>query len=275
MAKKVKTPLSNNTQSVIERIAPVHERSVYLAALVYGRSGTGKTVFASSFPKPLLLLDIREKGTDSISKVEGVDMVAIEKWEELEEIYWFLEGSKSKYKSVVLDQVSQMQALAMEKVRRDENLEPGDLMNRKLWGSISGMMQQWIFAYRDLIDKNFHVCMIAHERANETNDEIEDQIDPSIGPRVMPSVASALNGAVNIIGNTFIREKFLGEVGKEKTRVVEYGMRIGPHAYYTTKVRRPIEFETPDVLVNPTFDKLMSITRGEVSVKRKVLKAKE
>jgi len=272
LSSKVKQQTSTTDyDEVVSRIQPIHERPIFLAFMVYGRSGTGKTAFAATFPKPLLLIDIREKGTDTVAQVQGIDVVQVEAWEEFEQLYWFLSSGKSKYKSVVIDQVSQLQDLAMEKIRRDDGKDDGDLITKRDWGVISGKMKTWLFNYRDLVDKGLHVCMVAHERANASDDAIEDQIDPSIGPRMMPSVASAINGAVSIIGNTFIRERF---IGTERARVVEYCMRIGPHAYYTTKVRTPVGNETPDVIVNATFEKMLKITKGESLVSRVVKKSK-
>ena len=53
------------------KFTPVEHLPSVLAVLLYGRSGTGKTTIAASFPTPLLLLDIREKGTDSVANVKG------------------------------------------------------------------------------------------------------------------------------------------------------------------------------------------------------------
>jgi hypothetical protein len=268
MATKKTKP---SKSSIIDRITPVHETEKIMSALIYGRAGTGKTVFACTWPKPLLLIDIREKGFDSVSHIPGVHLAKVQEWQEIEDIYWHIESGKSIYKSVVLDQVSQMQDVLMAHICQQNNLDPTDLIPRKIWGEVSGTMKTWVNNYRDLVDKGMHVCMVAHERSTDGGDAIEDQIDPSIGPRVMPSVASHLNGAVSVIGNTFIREHFIGE-GKEKVRRVDYSMRIGPHSYYITKVRRPVGSDTPDVVVNPTFDKIMAVSRGEAPTKKTLRK---
>ena len=260
--------------AISEKITPISESVGSLSLLIYGKSGTGKTAFSATLPKPILLLDIREKGTDTIASVEGIDRLAIDSWGEFEEAHIYLKSGEHKYKSVVLDQVSTLQDLAMEKVRADENMKSADLISKRNWGQISGMMKTWLFAYRDLTEDDLHVCFIAHDRSQGGEETLDDQIDPTIGPRLMPSVASGLNGAVDMIGNTFIRERFEKDDDKKKIRLVEYAMRIGPHAYYTSKIRRPVAAGAPpDVLVDPTFDKIAAIIRGE-SVKRK-LKRKE
>lgn len=267
--KKMKKATTNSQSSIVDKIKPITELPTFLAVLVYGRSGTGKTQFASTFPKPMLLIDVREQGTDTIAQVPGIDVVSVEKADQIEELFWYL-AQGTKYKTVVIDQISQMQDLAMAKVREEENKTDEELLSRREWGLISGWMKTWIFNFRDLIKREMHVVFVAHDRSNNADDSVEDQIDPSIGPRLMPSLATAINGAVSVIGNTFIREKFIGQ---EKNRVVEYGMRIGPHAYFVTKVRHPVEVETPGVVVNPSFDKLISIVKGQPLTNNRVLKS--
>ncbi|MCO5760310.1 MAG: ATP-binding protein [Chromatiaceae bacterium] len=246
-----------------------------MSALVYGRSGTGKTAFAATFPKPLLLVDIRERGTDTIANVLDVDVVQVNTWDELEELYWQLKnGYLPKYRTVVLDQITQLQDLGKSKIRDDGAKDDDEPMSKRDWGNLSGLMQTWLMNFRDLTDQGLNIVFVAHERTLDI-ESMEDQIDPSIGPRLMPSVGAALCGAVSAIGNTFIREEF---IGPEKTRRVEYCLRIGPHAYYTTKVRHPVEAETPEYLVNPSYEKLDRAIRGEdVSkpVKRKISHEKQ
>ena len=267
--KKTKTAIALSKPSIESRIKPIEELPTILAVLVYGRSGTGKTHFASTFPKPMLLIDVREAGTDTIAQVSGVDVLSVDKASDIEDLYWYLSKNPNKYKTVVIDQVTQMQDLAMAMVRTQENKEDDDLLTRREWGLISGWMKTWLFNFRDLIRLGMHVVFIAHDRSNNSDDWVEGQLDPSIGPRLMPSLAAAINGAVSVIGNTFIREKYIGQ---EKTRVVEYGLRIGPHAYFITKVRHPVEVETPEVIVNPNFDKLVSIVKGQPMTAKRVLK---
>ena len=108
------------------------------------------------------------------------------------------------------------------------------------------------------------MVFIAHQRTFDGGDEEgDDQIAPHIAARLMPSVVSFLNGAVSVIGNTFIRERYIGK-GKSRERKVDYCLRVGPHAVYRSKIRRPPNAGLlPDVIVNPTFEKLQTVARGE------------
>ena len=255
--------------SIIEKIQPVHALPRVLTALIYGRSGTGKTTFTASFPKPALLIDIREKGTDSISNVEGIDVVSVDNWADLEEVYWYLNSEGSKYKSVILDQISSMQDLAMEHAMAEEGR---DVMSQRLWGVVSGLMKTWLLNYRDLQDKGINVAFIAHDRTSKGDgDDEDDALDPQVGARLMPSVAGTLNGAVKVIGYTFVREVYL-EDSEEKARKVEYCMRLAPHPYYTTKMRNPLGTSIPEYIVDPTYQRIVDLmVSGEVKPVRKTI----
>jgi len=267
---------TSETDSIESKIHPISEMSEEgITGLFYGKPGTGKTAFGSTWPKPLLLLDIQEKGAQTIKKVEGIDRILIDSWEEAEKIYWWLEKKKRNYASIQLDQITQLQDLAMTMVKADNNKEDEDLISKRMWGQISGMVKKTILQFRDLRTMGYNVCFLAHERHMSGDDEAEDnQIDPSVGPRLMPSLSAFAGGAVDIIGHTFIRETIEKDV--KKTRKIDYCMRLGPHASYTTKIRVPYGegFKVPGVLVNPTFEKVMRISRGETATTPIVKKVK-
>lgn len=255
MAKKV----VKKSKSILSEAEDIVDEQEPQSALFYGRAGTGKTTLAATYPKPLLVLDIRERGTRSIIGVPGVKRIRITDWEQLEEVYWALIRG-SEYKTVCLDQLTAMQALGMEHIREIANVKEGDSFSQRNWGRLSGLMQQWIEVYRNLTDQGYNVIFNAHERVREPQEEDDERIAPSVGSNLMGSVASFVNGAVSVIGNTFIREQ---RDKKTKTREVQYCLRIGPHAYYAAKIRRPKSAgPTPDVIVDPSYEKIEKISQG-------------
>lgn len=255
-------------RDIVSMISPIGDQETCLTALFYGRSGTGKTTVSATFPKPMLLIDVKEKGTQSVRQVPGIESVSIEHWGEFEALYYHLLKAGKKYKTVVLDPTSGLQRLAMSKVREDIGKKDGDLLSRKDWGSISGMMSTWLGHYRDLVARGKFIVFTAHERTNGGEDVPEDQIDPTIGPQLMPSVASFLCGAVDIVAHTSIRERIIKKDG-QKIRKVDYCLRIGPHAYYTTKIRTPREFTPPDIVTDPNYEKIVKLVNGVSIVKLK------
>jgi hypothetical protein len=256
MAKKV---LKKRKASILDEAEDIVDEHEPQSALFYGRAGTGKTTLAATYPKPMLLLDIRERGTRSIIGVPGVKRIRVTEWEQLEEVYWALQEG-SAYKTVCLDQLTAMQSLGMDHIREIAHVKEGDAFSQRNWGRLSGLMQQWIEAYRNLTDQGYNVIFNAHERVREPQEEDDDRIAPSVGSNLMGSVSSFVNGAVSVIGNTFIREV---HDKKTKTREVQYCLRIGPHAYYAAKIRRPKSAgPTPDVIVDPSYEKIEKISQG-------------
>lgn len=270
--KKVKKPAAT-PKSILSRAIPVQELPLVISALLYGRSGTGKTVLACTFPKPLLLIDISEKGTDSVMNEPGIDVIRIESWDEFEQIYWELEKG-SKYKSVVVDSQHALQDLAILQAKKERGKEDSDQASKFEFMRASGMMKTWSVAYRDLTTKGINVVFIAHDRVTETtddNDDDEGSITPEVGPRLMPSVASTVLGSVNIVANTFIREEVTKskKLGEKPSRKMLYCLRIGPHGYYNTKVRNPKNIAIPDYLEDADYGQLVQVIKGKHPAQQK------
>lgn len=265
---------SSSYDSLVSRITPVQHIEQPLKAALYGRSGSGKTTLAASFPGPALLLDVKDRGTDSVSDVKDLRVVEINEWVDFEQAYWYLKSGKAPYKTVIIDTVSQLQEIAIAHVlaeqRKDvENAGNWGTLTKRDWGSVAALLKTWLTNYRDL---EINVVFIAQDRVFNVGEEEVEGADgailPEVGPRVMPSVAATLNAAVNLVGNTFIRENVerIKDPKTKKTREVrrtEYCLRIGPHTYYMTKVRKPRSITPPAFIVNPTYQRIKELFDGK------------
>jgi len=252
--------------SLESRIVPVDETSEWPSIAVYGRSGTGKTTFAGTTPKPLLILDVNDRGTISVKGQPETYVLPIEKWEDFEEAYWYLKSGNHNFQSVAIDTLTQLQDLAIRQVVGDESSDT--IISRRAWGTVSALMKTWILNFRDLPLNKIFICQDRLTTSDEENDTDPEMIAPEVGPALSPSVARTLNAAVDVIGQTFIRERLTTvktKSGGEKSKVVvEYCMRIGPHARYLTKIRRENPgTKLPPVVVGPTFDKITKLIKGE------------
>lgn len=252
------------SSSILSRAKPVSKLEMVITALFYGRSGTGKTTIAGTFPTPILLLDIGERGTDSVSDVEGLDVLPISTWNDLEEVYWELKDG-TEYKTVVIDAAHTMQGLALQEARELAGKKEKDQTSQRDFGQASGLMNKWIYNYRDLRDDGINIVFLAHDRLREIDTDDDDSVIlPEMGPNLMPGVAKTLTGAVNIIGYTFIREEVTKSkiAGRKAERQIQYGLRIGPNPIYHTKIRKPKKNELPEYIVDPTYDKLVNVLKG-------------
>jgi hypothetical protein len=259
MKKRRKGPKERDYRSITKKIKPVKKYKPECNICLYGKSGTGKTTFACTFPRPILLLDINERGTDSVRDQKGIDVIRVDDWDDLQSVYWLLKKGDHKYETAIWDTVSQVQDLAIKDVMGESNKQAGDWgsMSRKGWGNVSAKLKNEI---SDWVKLDLNMVFIAHNRIfnlDDEYDESEGQIDPSVGPRLMPSVSDSLCAEVGVVGNMFIREKVRKVAGKVKKKK-QFCLRVGPHAYYTTKIRKPKKIEVPEFIVNPSFEDLQN-----------------
>lgn len=260
---------------------PVHEVIKHRSWAFYGRTGTGKTTLLGSFPKPILLLDINDRGVDSIEEYgEDIQVLTPKSWGEFEDVYWYLKKNRREYATLGIDTITELQELAVvrqleEKTGKslddEEAQRAGDWGNlsRGDWGDIAALMKRWITDVRNLpmeVVFNAQVRIFGDEDEYDENEEL----NPEVGVRLAPSVREHLNAMVNVIGNTFIRtttkrvKKRRG--GKPKivrVPVTEYCLRVGPSAVYDTKFRKDKSIVLPDIVVDPTYDDLLALVKGE------------
>ena len=279
-------PKAHDYRDVLEKIVPVDSLPPMGSAAIYGTAGSGKTTLAATWPKPILFIDCNERGTDSVRDIKDTSVIRAQTWQDVIDVMWgLIAGDKklAQFKTIVVDTVSQAQDLAMKHVMEEKGKSYDEFnlgANRgKIyqadWGVIGGEMRRFIIPMSDFDKIHATVVFIAHDRTfsgedDETNTGV---IAPQVGPRLMPSVESTLLGAVSIVGNTFIRETVTKSTVRKKTvrkRQTQYCLRIGPNAYYKTKIRKPQHIELPEVLVEPSYGKIMAlIETSQVGAKPK------
>lgn len=279
MSTKKTTRTSGKTQRLPE--LPVtdidDDEDEGLSFCFYGGSGTGKTTLAADFEKPMLYLDIRDKGTKSIKDVMGIKKLKVTTFAEFEEAYWWLRENPERYRTVVIDTVSQLQAMRVREhgeakgVRGKRTVGDWGTLTKRDWGDIAGHMKDWLGNYRDLVELGMDVVFIAQDRAfnvGDDDDPSEETLAPEIGPGLSPSVAKSLNASVDFIGNTFIRTRILkkkNEKGKtiSEREVIDFCLRIGPNSLYVTKVRKPKSQVAPTLIVDPSYEDILDIINGD------------
>lgn len=239
--------------------------------MFYGRSGSGKTTLAGSFHGKKLLLDVKDVGDDSLEGTPDLEVLDVTTWEEFEVAFWYLKKHPKEYDVLIIDTMSQLQQLAISKVLADEGKDPeraGEwgMMNKQMWGEVASLMKGWIIHLRDL---PMDVVFIAQDRVFNSGDEGDStDLAPEVGPGLSPSIAKTLNAAVHIVANTFIRSREIKvkvqnpEKGKPPYKYVEkieFCLRVGPNPTFITKVRKAKAILLPEVIVDPSYDKIMAL----------------
>lgn len=261
MATKKKAPKKSGLE---DRFKDLLDMDTPTIITLYGRPGTGKTTISCTLPKPLLLIDVKDKGTDSGKREDlepgDITVFELESFDEIYDIYDYLEENPNKFKSVVIDHMTALQDFCYEKVMDEEGKSK---MSQNMYGTAGGYLKEVINLYKGLTDLGITPCFNCQDRMESGDGEGEDQLLPEVGPSLMPSVARTLCAASRVIGHTYQFENVEKLDGAKVRRNIEFRLRLGPNPYYITKVTRPFGTPCPQFLVDANYQDIMKVVRGK------------
>lgn len=219
--------------------------------VIYGKSNTGKTHLAATFPKPLLYLQIGDDGSNTIANVEGVKAIPITTVEDLKSVAEELRKDK-KYRTVVVDTFS----LVVTEWTSQKVVGKGKRMTQQNWGDLKTDTEEIIKAWHR-VAKNHIVVLNCHESMDNI-EGMEDEIAPDVRPSVSKGARTYLEGMANFGIHTIRISKEITKGNTTKT-VVKYAADVGPNPYYWTKLQIDPSIKVPDRIINPSYDKIMSV----------------
>jgi phage nucleotide-binding protein len=241
---------------VEQHIVPVADATPHVKVLVYGRNGKGKTRFAATAPKPIIL-DVNEEGTSSVRNYPDAHVYRIKKWEQLTWAYWYLREGNHEFESVVIDTLTQAQKLCMSAVlRRAEDRDPNrppSMPRRQDWGQMTEMMKPVIFDFRNLPMNVIFVCQERVDKGGEDDEDATNRFVPDLSPGVRGDAMSA----VGIMGRVYKKGVRKGK-GKKTTTVFETRMLVGDHDDYETKDRTG---QLGYIVRNPTVPQMIEANK--------------
>lgn len=264
MVDSMSTAATARGSVLSSRAKKVNEVPFDKVFVIYGKSGTGKTSLAATFPKtydaPLYILDILENGITSISLEdrENVVIVPIEAFEEIDEVLTDFErgftideaGKKVPIKAstIVIDSATQLEHLMKQYLMKADKK---DKMNLNLWGQVKTSHDMlWNMAKYISNKLDVYMVIICHEKDDK------DEENPNFN-KVVPSLAKSgsesLTAKASFVWYTTIEtETKVGAEGKVE-RVENFVTYIGPASYLVTKCRKPKEISIPQKVKNLTF----------------------
>jgi len=263
---------------ILDRIKPIgFDDSDGIKINVYGRSGTGKTTLWSTFPGPILAIICsgsnksgEARSIDTPENRKKIKSVELESTTELNEIINHQKETE-EFATIVLDHATDLQNLALKEILGLEELPAQlswGLATQQQYGQCSLKMKEFL---RALLNLSCNVVIVAQERDFNTDTESSDVMMPFVASALSPSVVGWLNPAVDYIAQTMIRgkeesyKKKLNGKTITKTRKVEgveYCLRVAPDEVFTTKFRTPKSRKIEGVIVDPSYEKIMSIING-------------
>lgn len=241
--------------SVLKRAKPIKEMGQRNLWVVYGRSGSGKTHFSSTFPKPALYVQIGDDGSNTIQETPGIDAVSIDKPSELKTLLGELREEK-KYATVIVDTFS----LFVNDWINENVASKGKKMTLQNWGELKTETEELV-KYAHILAGTKIVVLICHENQNVV-EGVEDEVLPEIRPSVSKGAMNFLEGMANYGIHCTILSKTKIVGGKEKV-LTKHVAHIGPNPYYWVKTQKSAKVVLPEVLPDPTYLKIKKLLGGE------------
>lgn len=256
------------------RITPMTELSVEgMKILIYGASKTGKTTLCGSHPgrKLCIVPEHEVRGLKSLQDVQSeVDLCVLEDPYDLEKVLDSLEEN-DPYADGGLKFLDNLDALYQQLMANVIGLSStADLLevvpDKDDYNKVAAALKNFCLK---LCRLKGDVALIGQERTYNTTDQGEG-LQPFIGTGPTDAIKRFTDPLVDYIVRTFIDEhdvlvKYKDARGKVREKVKsqkDYALLTGPHPIYKTGFRKPRSGIIPDVVYDPTFEKLKKIADG-------------
>lgn len=237
--------------SLLDSAVDIQELGQRNLWVIYGKSNSGKTYVSSTFPKPLLYIQIGDDGSNTIAHVKGIKAVSICKVADLTQIAKEL-VSDTEYRTIVVDTFS----LLVTEWTDEKVVQKGKKMTQQAWGDLKTDTEEIIKLMHRLARK--HIVVLTCHESTDAIEGMEDEIAPDIRPSVSKGARTYLEGMANYgIHTTKISKEVTS--GNTTKDVIKYAADIGPNPYYWTKLQIDPSIKVPKRIVNPTYSKIMKI----------------
>lgn len=234
-------------------IRPIQQRSPFLNILIYGQSGTGKTVLSGSADavpemRRVLFIDI-EGGTESLrSTYPEVETVRVATWKDMQKVYNELHQGSHGFSTVVLDSLTEIQKFNMYAIMEKVYAEKGDtgkvdpdVPSMREWGKNLEQIRRFVRAFRDL---RMHTIFTALEKTEKDDRTGQIFIKPSLSGKMADEVAAFLD----IVMYYYVKDIQEGE--ETLTKRLLLTRKTSKH------IAKDRSGKLPVVIEDPTMDKL-------------------
>lgn len=238
MARARTTDRDAVAKRVEGKIVHASELEDTLRVLVYAYPKKGKTRFCATAPN-VLILDVNEKGTASVRRDTDPFIFPVSRWDDLNDVYWYLQSGAHNFDTVALDGITSMQTLCMNRILGEEHAldasRDPDMPRGPAWQKLAQMMKTQITNYRNLPMNVIFTAQVKVRSAGSDDDGGSDLDEVVVTPACAPSVAGHLEGAVDVIGYLTTREVYVrNKRTKKKRKVTKKRLFCGDDPKYAT-----------------------------------------
>ncbi len=233
----------------IKKYVPKEQK---VKALIYGKSGTGKTFFGGTAPKPLFAA--AEDGLLSV-KDKGVSYAKIKTKKDLIDLFDFLKNTVHDFETIIIDSITEINEIIKAGIEEENKRS----IQRADWMIVQKDIKK---IFRSFGSLNMHVIIIAQEKHVGDEDKIL---------RIMPSLNGKSSEEI-CYWTDIVAYSFIDKEGK-------HGIMTTPHEKLATKCRGdflkeadPLNFASwvKALEFKPTKEKVIS--EHEVETKKEVEK---
>jgi len=222
--------------------------------LIFGSSRSGKTTLAATVGEvdsmsPALLLDF-EGGSGSAAGLPNLDILSIESWADFNQIIEYLHTEDCKYKTVIVDSISEVHVDSLLMIIDDAVLKKStrDANTPEIqdYGKAMIMIRRLLKALQSLPQ---HVILTALSKVDEYPREGKVRV-----PAMFGQLAGDLVGMFPIVGYLVYEtlSKSKGIVKRERRLYLDgEGMRVG--------VRAPRSAQIPEFISEPTIEQIVNM----------------
>lgn len=234
-------------------ISKLGQRNLWV---LWGKSGSGKTHFIGTMPKPLLYLQIGDDGSNTIAGVDGIEAISIDSLEKLKKVGEELKKDK-KYASVAVDTFSMITNVWIDTNATQKNKK----MTQQMWGDLKIATEELIKIFHEVAAT--HVVALSCHEATDVIEGMDDEVIPDFAPSTTKGARIYIQGMANYgIHFTKLQKTITDKNTGEDKEVVRYAAHLGANPYYWTKFQIADTVKVPSTMVNPSYDKIISIIEG-------------
>lgn len=214
------------------KIAPVSATPTLIYMMIWGRVKSGKTAFACTGPRPIVLE--AEKGTMTVRKRKGLQVFPRKKdgsyrtlrWNDTYDFIYYLRYADHDRKTVVVDTMSALVRTGVRFINKDEEARdearaPG-VMDQRTWGRLATLVTEFMEELEEVCyTRNMHLIYTAQERT--LGEEQAEKLGVDKVPDFSPSIRSFVTERPSILARTFMEDEE-GEEIDEEVENMRYGM---------------------------------------------------
>lgn len=235
-------------------ISKLGQRNLWV---LWGKSGSGKTHFIGTLPKPLLYIQIGDDGSNTIANVEGIKAIRAQSIDRLKQIGEELKKDKT-FKSVAVDTFSMVTNVWIDA----NSVQKKKRMTQQMWGDLKIETEELIKIFHEVA--NTHTVALSCHEANDTIEGMDDEVIPDFGPSTTRGSRIYLQGMANYgLHFTKVNKTVTDKATGEEKEVVKYAAHLGPNPYYWTKFQIDDSVKLPEIMINPSYKKITDIIGGK------------